>query len=453
LPTTVLFAFLWSSDGLWAQRAKPKDAVVEPASKTVPVYDADPTHLWNRLYSAFYLRTDSGGKVYGQDELDPLLWPDSKVFLVGRHHQQVVALLDEFLARDGDRLVQDPLKRALLQRDLWAIFDWLANSYAVYQTVKDGFEPERRALQTRLARVIRRLALSDAEMERLTDNYAAALAARAFPPRHNADRPGEAFLPPDLFQADGPWVVLGQHLRPAAPEHTCFARGRSVFLVFLNLPAGRKATLAYLAKLGAFPRPLVPGEAGLGSALSLELPQFPVGTQVALAREMLLINDEGKITPTRLIESLQIRVYRQIPDYIREEMRGKQDFYEFRIRRRELFAGERGGLHAVGPDEREFLLLNPHPHDELEAGSEASQLTPILQSCAGCHGGTLGQLGGIHTVVSYRNSLRADGPILPPRLRPYERGQQEEAVIIWKRKDYSWGLLEGLMNGTQRHGN
>jgi hypothetical protein len=42
-------------------------------------------------------------------------------------------------------------------------------------------------------------------------------------------------------------------------------------------------------------RPLVPGEAGLGSALSLELPQFPIGTQVALAREMLLINDEGSL--------------------------------------------------------------------------------------------------------------------------------------------------------------
>ena len=47
----------------------------------VAVYDADPEHLWNRLYAALYVRTTDDGQPYGQDELDPLLWEDSTYLL------------------------------------------------------------------------------------------------------------------------------------------------------------------------------------------------------------------------------------------------------------------------------------------------------------------------------------------------------------------------------------
>lgn len=90
-------------------------------------------------------------------------------------------------------------------------------------------------------------------------------------------------------------------------------------------------------------------------------------------REMLVIDDQGKVKPTRLIESVQFRVYREVPkgDPAHPEgfddVVGKQDFYEFRITRKDLFAGPAGGLHAVGPRDEEILpLLNPPADDPFE---------------------------------------------------------------------------------------
>src|SRR5262245_34434844 len=79
-------------------RPAPDGAAESPVPRAT-LYDADADHLWNRLYSALYLRTTADGKVYGGGELDPLLYPQSKHLLTGKHHKEVLALLDEFLAR------------------------------------------------------------------------------------------------------------------------------------------------------------------------------------------------------------------------------------------------------------------------------------------------------------------------------------------------------------------
>jgi hypothetical protein len=434
--------------------ADPPRARAKSEAKQVTIYDADPAHLWNRLHSALFVRTASDGKIYGQDELDPLLWPKSKFLLAGEHHQRVVALLDEFLAKDGHKFIKDPLKRVVFQHDLWAIFDWLANPNAVYNYRHDDFTPEARALQIRLAKTIRRLALSAEQIQQLPDNYAAAITAKAFSTSHNPEKPERAFLPADLFQPEGPWVLLGEHMRSVAPVHIRFVHGRSAFFVFLNLPAGRKATLAYLEKLGAFPDALMPQPADRHSKFMAknlprfnpELPQFPVGTQVALVREMLTIGDKDKIRPTRLIESVQFRVYREIPtgDPAHPEgfddREGKQDFYEFRITRKDLFSGTTGGLHAVGPREEEInLFIPPAPDDRFEEDPPIPPGTSrIMAVCAGCH-----RRPGIHSVEAYRRSF-IHLP-RPPLLEKYDRGQQEQAAMRQKWENYSWGLLQGLM--------
>jgi hypothetical protein len=414
-------------------------------ARSVTIYDADPAHLWNRLHSALFVRTAGDGMPYGQDELDPLLWPRSKFLLAGAHHKHVLALLDEFLVRDGHRLIKDPLKRVVLQHDLWAIFDWLANPTAVYSYRDDRSTPEARALQVRLAKVIRRLALSAAQMQQLPDNYAAALTAKVFATRHNPEKPEQVFLPADLFAPEGPWVLLGEHMRPAAPVHLRFVHGRSAFFVFLHLPGGRKATLAYLDKLAAFPGALMPQPATRLPRFNPDLPQFPVGTQVALVREMVAIDDQGHIRATRLIESVQVRVYRAIPkgDPAHPEglddLQGKQDFYEFRMTRKDLFAETTGGLHAVGPQEEEInLFIPPGPDDPFEERSARPRTSHVMAVCSGCHHGP-----GIHSVEAYRRSF-IQLP-RPPLLEKYDRGQQEEAALRQKWENYSWGLLQGLM--------
>src|SRR5579872_1819279 len=196
-------------------------------------YDPRPDHLWNRLHAALYERVDATGHTYGRDELDPLLWISTHHLLTGPSHQAALVVLDEFLSRSGERQIRRSLERAILQRDLWAIFDWCALRAEEHPT-------ESRELQARLAEIMKRVALAPEEVQALPDNYSAAVRARTFAARYDAAQREVPFLPPDLFDPKGPWVCVG--LPPGDPVaigHTAFASGRSVFLVFLNLPGGR----------------------------------------------------------------------------------------------------------------------------------------------------------------------------------------------------------------------
>jgi hypothetical protein len=462
-----------ASRGLKADTPKPSAPAHLP---NADVYDPDPGHLWNRLYAALYVRTIPDGQEYGHDEADPLLWPSSKYLLTEPRHRQAVTLLDQFLDQDGEKLIQASLKRAIFQRDLWAIFDWLADPHPEYRRKTARLLTERRELRTRLAPILRRLALSPEQIRGLPDNYTAGVAAAVFPPSHDPDRAEKAFLPVDLWRADGPWILLAERGgSPAAPQHVEFTRGRSAFFVFVNLPNGRQATLDYLEKLRTFPNPMGsrPADqsgrftAQFGSFLNPNLPQFPAGTQFALVRQAMLLDDQGHITPTRLIEMVQIRVVRAIPNP--EELppekrhlsasllRSKQqeDGYEFRLRRKDLFAGKAGGLHAVRSDERVFSLFSVQDEDlfeqqpgdsrrrfkELEAARTRRRGTENLKEfgCISCHR----QGPGIHSVLSYRRRP-------PPDLVEANRRDQEQAAVHQKQQHYSWGLLQGLLEGRPR---
>jgi hypothetical protein len=421
-----------------------REGAAEPPAPRTTLYDADAEHLWNRLYSALYFRTTADGKVYGADELEPLLYPESSYLLTGKRHKEVLALLDEFLARDGAKLIKDPLKRAVFQHDLWAIFDWSAEPDAADVPATAHLTAERRALQTRLARILRALAPSAEQVAQLPDTYAAAVAAGTFARAYDPDKADKPFLPPDLFEAHGPWVMLAENPgRLATPAHVQAFGGRSAFFAFLNMPKGRMATLEYLKQLRKFPNPLMPRPAnGSGILLNPDLPQFPVGTQAALVRELVLIDDKGNLTPTRILEEVQFRVYRDAPRGDNTKM-SKQDFYEFRMSRSGLFAEKAGGLRAEGADGTAFGRLNREFYDPFEQPDHTPRPSPILQQCVGCHGVQEGP--GIHSVQSYRHGFSSGGE-RPADLIASERRTQEDAAARWKRGQYNWGVLEGLRN-------
>lgn len=248
-------------------------AVADPPTKADQIthYDQDPAHLWNRLHALLLTRPDGDGQMVGRDTLDPVVFPTTKRLLEGPTHAEAVKLLDEFLA-GGHQLVRDPVKRAVMQRDLWAVFDWAAYPFGNFYNGQ--IETRTGPLQERLAQAIRKLALSKAEAEALPDTYALAVKSKAFPVGFDPAKPNDPFLAPDLFDPAGPWVcVTGPRdlSAPVASEHARVFAGRSAFLVFIRLPMGRKATLGYLDKLNTFPKPwkVLPRE------LSPEVPQFP----------------------------------------------------------------------------------------------------------------------------------------------------------------------------------
>jgi hypothetical protein len=429
-----------------------------PAPVQVIVYDADPQHLWNRLHRALWVRTGPDGKAYGHDRLDPLLWAETKYLLEGKAHEQAVAALDEFLARHGEKLVNDPLRRAVLQRDLWAVFDWTAEpGENSHEAQLRRPPPPRRALQVRLARCIRRLALTAEQAKQLPDNYAAAVASRAFAERHDPDHPGRPFLPPDLFQKDGPWVEIqtDNASRVTVSRHVEDFGARSAFRVFLRFPEGRAPTVAYFAKLRDFPQPWVYPRAEDRKletlVLNPELPQFPAGTQAALVRQMLLVDDEGRIATTRVTESVQLRVFRTVPELVPEGARPRdatagQDFYEFTRGRGRLFAGKTGGLRPLGPDDKDFhTQLLALPHDEFESSGhnidfERASMRPTTQSCLGCH-----DRPGVFAFRIYTGGVFPHGRFHLPDLEAnHDADTEGELTAMRKREQYSWGLLQGL---------
>jgi len=427
----------------------------------VTIYDPDPQHLWNRLHRALWVRAGPDGKEYGHDRLDPLLWKKTRYLLEGKTHQQALAVLDELLAEQGEKLVASPLKRAILQRDLWAVFDWTAEPGANSQEAHSRrASPPRRALLQRLARGIQRLALTTEQIKGLPDNYAAAVASRAFATKDDPDHPERPFLPADLFQKEGPWVQLELDNGSAvtASRHVHDFGARSAFRVFLRFPEGRQAVVAYLARLRDFPRPRVltrePGQKQDTLVLSPELPQFPVGTQAALVRQMLLIDKEGGIRTTPVTESVQVRVFRAVrkwmPETDRRDTSAEQSFYEFSRSRALLFAGKTGGLRPLGPNDKDFhtqLLVLPVDEFELaENGPFERRMGQPLRNCLGCH-----DRPGVYAFRSYTGGAYPRGRFYLPDLQQNQDADTEGRLsAMRKREQYSWGLLQGLWQDQPR---
>lgn len=388
-----------------------------------PLFHPDSAHPWNRLHRYLHVRSTPDGSSYDQEGLEPVFVRRSRFLTAGISHTEALARLDAFLAEDAETLIEDPLKRAIMQRDLWAVFVTTADPMVPRQR-------QRRALQRRLAQVMRRVALTEKEIRGLPANLQLSAGSGDFPAEFQPQHPERPFLPTDLLQPDGPWVLLRSRLRSdnlAAPSHVDATNGRAVFLLLLRLPAGRQATLDYLRQLAELPS-------------GVEIPQIPVGTQVALLRRLMLIDDTGRLRLAPLTESLQIRVYQQLT---------APRHYEFRLHRRQLLVGPAAGLQPTAVDERNlfdlgFLGFAPQlRHDPLDADAprENSRRTPIvMKSCVTCHAGP-GIFGFQSMFVNH-----FDRPPLGPTILQ----TQVSPVIARTHNTYAWGLLHGLWETGRR---
>ena len=371
------------------------------------------------------------GREYGGDELDPYLWPETKYLLSGPSQEEALKSLDEFLQQHSERLIAEPLKRALFQRDLLAVSDWLS-------LPRDEPVQPRSELQKRVTEIIRRLALTKDQTKKLPDNYKNAVRAHLFPPSYDPGDPQRPFLPTDLFDSNGPWVCLGeQHGKPVASDHLEFFHGRSIFLVFFQVPGGRARTLQYLAELRNVPKTWGPnpdllpflraGQTDLAGLVPYpEPPQFPIGTKVALVRQVVLISSSGQPVATRLTESMQMRVYRAI----HFDLSGthSQDFFELRLSREGLLSGHGGGVRAVAPGEKELAFFRSHGIDSFERENDEPEHLAgvVLLSCSACH-----EFAGIHSFISYSRARFGSGDGPPPKLVKSNPARESAVQIRW----------------------
>lgn len=382
------------------EQPKPHREQLPAKPSEVTLYDPDPNHLWNRLHQALHVRlTDMGNPEKEQPllpgdqshhalELDAFLWPNRSTYLrFGEPHKTALAVLDEFLAKGGEKLVQAPVKRAFLQRDLWAVFDWTRSWH---------IDAPGRNLRTRLATVIQRVALSAEEIKALPDNFAAVAATRKV----------EGF-PADLWDPQGPWVLLGDDnkntngARTVTPLHESFFGGRSAFLVLVQAGESRDQTIKFVKQLN---------DEGKSSF-----------SQVALVRRMLLIDKEGRIRLAPITETVQ--------------MRG-ETVREFKLDRKAYLEGKtKQSIRRATVDDRE------RPQIVFLGRNAGDRPAPILKSCFHCHQG--GELNA-HT-------QRFSGTVGPERVRArlIESTLDDEVAkgIRWKNDQFMWGKLQGLWEG------
>ncbi len=443
-----LFAFKSLKDRAEAFTSAPLDQT-QSQSTGWRVYDPNPEHIWNRLYRSLYSRVDRDGREYGNDELDPLLWSSSNHLLSGTSHDQAIKTLDEFLNTNAERLISDQLKRVLLQRDLWSVFDW--------STQRSSPSPKARELQGKLGTVIRRLALSEGQLRALPKTYDAAVASKKFAASTDQNNPARAFLPSDLFQPESSWVAVRvDDGMPVALSHVFGFNGRSVFEVFIRLPEGRQATFAYLKAVSEFSKPWIRDRRNAAEVSpNPQLPQFPKGTMLALVRRMTAIDERGNLVPTNIIEDLQIRIHREMPseiptafDSTHNDANTALNVYEFKLSRIKLFAGEAGGLRAVELEEKEFPIFQSHGIDLFDFQKERGEpidrhLRTTLTSCSSCH-----FRPGIHSVASRMPD------IVQLRVRDVRRelvpspdsAEVAHRVVKWKEGQENWKRLRALWN-------
>jgi hypothetical protein len=411
------------------------------AAEPTALFHPDPRHVANQLYRQVHLRTEPSGKEYGLDTLDPLLWRETDYMLSGTSHARAVALVDEFLRNHAERQITDPAKRAILQRDLWAVFDWADQADLPHQT-------ERRELMAKLAQVIRRLALSPDELASLPDSYGRALQNHEFPSAYDPTRPNQAFLPTDLFETRGPWVCLGVPGHDlAAPLHDSSFTTRSVFLVFARLPGGRDATLAYFKRLSDMKIPLFvqmkdPGWPQPMEVWNPRVPQFSVGTEFALVRKLVLPDRDGHPRVTPVTESVQIRHYTDIPSVNPMASRDVnlarrfQEPSEIELSRVLFFSAHHSGLRGVTASDDPFLIfpVMSHGDDPFEGRHMPVRAGSPFVECTSCHLGP-----GIQSMMSF--SFRGnpnEGTALNPRLVETTPDEEAEKVMEWGQRQEKW---------------
>ncbi len=395
------------------------------------VYDPDSTHPWNRLFQLFYVRHTPDGSAYGGDVLDPYLAFGTHYLVSGSSSRTAERMLTEFLATNAERLVMDPVKRAMLQRDLLAVYVWLTQpGMGAEQT------PRRAMLAQLVVRIIRKLALSDSVIAALPSAFAL----------------GDSALPAGLADSTSGWVCLGRaDGTPVAPTHLQALGGRSTFVVFLNVPGGHAATLGYLAQLRTIPTgwridPQRIGNPPIDSQILRtmsvpfpEPPQIPAGTRVALLRFANLVDRHGRRDPSTLVESVQVRQYDTIPGGPAGVAYGGrtpyQRVFESQLSRRALFAHNGVGLRMLDSTTRthspflghgDDIFENPPPFISAATRRELLAGTVVLRTCGSCH-----EAVGLPSFISYSRERFGSGEGSPPKLVESTVAREVTRQIDW----------------------
>lgn len=384
------------------------------------VFSADPKDAWNRIFQLLFTRTVKARlssefkkgapfsraegmgvpalristRVFAQTEIgDRAIEPLYPSFLTASGALQVLteprcsqlkqALTDAL----NERATRPPVARALMQSDVWAAYDILFERHNFGTSNDKQISERKEELLSLLGRFIRKLALTRKEIESLPNNYSAAVTAKHLP---------------DLFTAQSGWMEI--QLLPAR-LHDYAANFRRAARVFIkprgtqhdktSLPESLKGNQDIAAKVDA----------------------------VALAVEDLLIDSNGKVVPSPIINEVQFRNFfkDQKAALIRAEIR----HYEM-SRRLLLTNPSTGGFVEYEEGSPAYLAASGNDYGFATPSSpEGSPVRIRLRTrCAQCH---------FEPLVNLMTFSVHDFQPLPP-VTVFKPGNNERALLVARRK-------------------
>jgi hypothetical protein len=371
-----------------------------PAEEVLPVYSPDPADSWNRVFNSLFSRTvrlrlskEFAGAA-PLEQVQVMGFPDLPVststFERIESGDRAIEPLDPFMVHIGSRSARQrvlfepsftrlkraltdalvpgprrsPLARALMQSDLWAAHDVLFAT-RTSDEVQRGYKEE---LLDLLARSVKNLALSTREIQGLPDNYASAR------------------LPFDLLSGDGGWIEIEYSPDRSHDRAADYRRATRIFLKPASPPADRLQWLNSLRE-GSADRD---GKPVAGDGIRIEKLDA-----VALAVQLLLVDQNGVVVPTRLTYEVQVRTFLKGDT-------GKWSGTKLAVAelsRKALLGGQSGGLLPVEEDARAYLPRagNDYFFASAQTSLPAREaiLAPLRKRCESCHA------EGVRTIFTF----------------------------------------------------
>ena len=347
-----------------------------------PIYSPNPQDPWNRLFAILFSRrfqvyktsdfpeaapfnnSASGDELHvstrlfertetGDRAIDPLYYPPYNS-REGRTQLLDDPTYSEFMsaiqAAQAENSPRPAIARAWMQSDLWSAYDILSEPLFEVDRTQD-LESRHSAALDALAHLIRKLALTPEEIQSLPDNYAQALNALALP---------------DLFHPQSGWVQVQwfpEHAHDGAAGYRRFSR------IFVKPIRSAKSTQRLLDGLRDTERD--PIESLDGAAILIQL---------------ILIDSQGRLTPTHLTSEVEFRLFEKKPDGA---------FQKTKIRVCEINRSlllrqpETGGLVSEDENAQAFSGGYSFAAPGFSEGTVMKQLPVVVKlrtRCSNCHG-------------------------------------------------------------------
>ena len=391
----------------------------------LPLFDADPQHLWNRLFAAVTIRPSllpsvRGGppvaRIEGGDRIEFFGWGGTTYWDESANVAQLERQLDQFLGQGGEKLSTDPLKRVLLQHDLWTLFDFLM----VRHIARRG-DLETRHRRNELCRQTRprdpsRWHSRPETLAELPDNYSLAIQSGRFAATHDFD-PKRDYLPPRLLSGDDEWQELDFYQARRSEDverryvflHMRAFQGRSYFRVFCRFPRGRPQLEDYLRELDARGIDWRASAQHGSIALTPDAPKLPAGTEVALLQFLIALDTNLQLVPTSMVESVRLLIFKGVDGTAdpSTNLGNGVNAAKYTLKRRLALADggmQHGGLHREPDDLPVYRVL--FENEAARDWGSRGRYYPLTADCRSCHSGA-GQTG-VQMIGSVINTASID---------------------------------------------